>query len=403
MRRLMGLLVLGVLILAGCARSPAPPPPTTITGMPEAPAKVSAGGASETTSAPETAAAESPATGNANPVDVPRVPQPPSSPGLYLYAVDLERGTAEQLVAQPGSKRFPVAASTDGRYLLTLADAVGDPPYGVNGHWEIFDVQANKVVATGPGGFTNYYTAWSGRGFWIDALVHLDLSGNVETYPTLRKAVGLAANQAIVGAAWQSDGNHVVLLVQRQDDAKMADLVWATADGKSVIRSDRPVQPWQSKTGRWAELCLSPDGSRLYLRAASPGTAFIHTDALTFDHWQSLSGAWRDSVTSAEGGGAPATAWSPDGRFLLEGATRVRDADGKDLWAANMATYTAIWKPDSSAFLWPSPSNMDRFRTAELVSPNLGDHAKTLPAAIDGQIMSWLPDGRLLVAWYKFE
>jgi hypothetical protein len=283
---------------------------------------------------------------------------------------------------------FAVAASPDGRYLLVLTEVQQDPPFGASGRWTILDRSTGKVTE-GPQGVYQRVFGWSGRGFWLDPLTHMDLQGQIDHHEALAQ---LAKDAQIVGVAWQADGSHVALVI-KPEDLERADLLWATADGRVLDRADGVVQPFWSKQGAWTELALSPDSQRLYLRAAYPGTALIETEALAFEKWRSLNGEWHQG--DAQGGGAPATLWSPDGRFLYEGARRLFDREGSLLRSFDTSLCMGTWLPDSAGLLCTSEWANDRLGSARRIS--LDGQSEGLPYAIGGQVLGWLPDGRLLV------
>lgn len=322
------------------------------------------------------------------------VPTSPKEPGLYLFAVDLGSGEAESLLVRQDVPELLGAASADGRYLLLLTEAELDPPYGAMGQWVILDRETDRVIP-GPAGATGRAVGWSGRGFWVDQLTHLDLQGQVESYEGLRRQLMLERSQ-IVGSAWQADGSHVVLVIL-PEGAQLADLVWASAAGSTVERVSSVVQPWYGKTGFWTDLALSPDGALLYLRGVAPGRALIRTDRLTFDQWQSLGDGWTTPKLNNEGGGMPPTSWSPDGSLLLEWGQRLYDRTGALLWSADSWGGHNLWAPDGTGFIWTAGVG----EAGQWFS--LDGQSKSLGFAISGQVLGWLPDGRLLVAQVVYE
>lgn len=161
--------------------------------------------------------------------------------------------------------------SPDGRYVLFFGSPTDEAvePYLLDRNGN--QLHPGKRLQMKPG-----LVSWSGHGFWIDTLVHLDLTLQVNTCPQLRQALGLNADTQLVAASVSADGSRVAALVGPArigltDRTFSLDLILARADGTGVVRVAKAVQPWFTQNGPRGLIALSPDGSQLAIAAESPG------------------------------------------------------------------------------------------------------------------------------------
>lgn len=376
-RTLVALLL--VLLLAGCARSPQAPS--------QAPARAPAG--------PEHApVAVQPAPQPAAPPDpAPPPVRPAQEPVLTVWAVDLTEKVEPEVLYQRQGPFELLAVSPDGRHWLL--EKVTD--YFGGGILYLLDRQSGELRESPLGEVWPREARWSGRGFWVDWLVHLDLNGQVDRYPALREAAGLNDRElTLLRASFSADGRRVALAMmdRRVDPLKQAsvDLVIANADGSGLVRVPRVAQPMAifGKTGGFVLLDMAPNGEHLVLLSRSPGLALISTATPQREHWHPLLQPFVPVQTDDEGGPPGRTSWAPDGKHVwVPVPGQILAPDGQ-LVAATTGWLGGLWTPDG--------------RGVVTLAVGEGVHLTTLDGAErpfttpeGSRPVGFLPDGRLLV------
>lgn len=335
------------------------------------------------------------------------ITQPPASTGVSqpvtprptttLQAVDPSGNkTPEKMFTSPQSLTS-AAMSPDARYVMMYAPN-GDQvtPFVLDRNSG--QLQQGKPMQIQPGNVT-----WSGRGFWVDGLTHLNLDLHVETNPKLRKALGLDDGMQLVAASFSADGNRVAALVgpARIDQTQPAlslDLILAKADGSSMVRVAKAVQPWWTPTrGPVALLSLSPDGSQLAITAESPRAALVNTSNPERAKWKAPSNMTVGGPGPTDQHTSPPGAkplWSPDGQHVWMPAVGIVATDLTVTVAASSSDWGLAWQPDGKGILLGMPS------ATYGVAKVSGEMTK-LALPPDVRPIGYLPDGRLLAETHQ--
>lgn len=310
-----------------------------------------------------------------------------------VRAIDPVSGQAEVILNHPDPLVL-LGASPDGRYLLLeKEDRTNDAAVGVPC---LYDRSTGELHVGQQLQITPRAVAWSGSGFWLDWLVHLDLDLKVNTYPRLRERLSLGENRRLVSASFSRDGQRVAALVvneQLADGGSLnADLVIGMADGGELRVIEQVVQPWFGKSGYVADLALSPEGDWLILRGASPGTALISTTEPARERWKPLLGDFvGPGPHYLQPDMGPSIRWSPDGSHVWYPTTTLGDRSGQVVARLPEPFMWALWRPDSKALLLTSFE-----KKARLVSPE--GNVQKLAVTLDSEPLAMLSDGRVLVS-----
>lgn len=324
---------------------------------------------------------------------------PPETPavGVQVWAVNINNGqTAAELLYSSDEPLLLVGLSPDGRYWLfeKIPDQVRGAPRGFS-----YLLDRNTGVLT-EGPQVDIHPAkviWSGRGFWVNALLHLSLDLQVEEYAALRESIGLTKERRLLAASFTANGTKVALVVHDQQlnpSEATADLIWADAQGHILARADRSVQPmgFFGKSGPLVDLAVSPDGDLLVLVSASPGLALIETAALEREQWRPLSRPFKPPVPLKDSFAWPTgLIWAPDGGHIFVPSGGIFERSGREAVALLEASpHKAVWRPDNTGVVITESGAAAKLR---LVTIDGTGHSFIFPAQAKG----FLPDGRLLM------
>jgi hypothetical protein len=319
-------------------------------------------------------------------VDPPIVPAPRVA--NTLLAVDPSGALSPEILVTPEPSQMPAAVSPDGRYVLMYApvDEQQMTPY-------LLDRISGQLHQGEP--LHIHHMLWSGRGFWIDWLVHMDLQGQIDTYPQLRQALGLNDGNQLVAASFSADGSRVAALVgpTHMDPHELSlDLILAKADGTSLVRVAKAIQPWYTQQGASAAVSLSPDGTQVAISAESPRAALVKTADPNRARWQA-PGTMKigGPVPTAQHTSPPGVSslWSPDGRYVWMPMVGIVARDGTVNAPESSDGWGLAWRADSTEILL-----LGQPSAAGVAKVGGGVTQVTLPA--NTRPLGYLPDGRVL-------
>lgn len=324
----------------------------------------------------------------------PKPEQPKTQGSLTVSAVDVTGQAAPELLYEQQEPFLLVAASSDGRHWLL--QKVLDPWYG--GVLYLLDRNTGELKEGPDVGGWPREAVWSGRGFYIDWLVHLDLSLQVDTYPALRQAMGLREqDDRLIKASFSADGERVVVaIIDRTVDPfgqASVDLVFANASGIQLQRIPRVAQPMaiSGKSGGFVLLRMAPDGSRAVLLSRSPGLALIDTANPRRENWKPLLQPFLPPQPGDEGGPPADILWAPDSRHVWVPAPNAILTTGGEGAGAAGGWLGHFWTPDGKGFLAQGAGD-------GLYLTHLDGQKTVVTIPARSRPVSFLPDGRLLVA-----
>jgi WD40 repeat protein len=199
---------------------------------------------------------------------------------------------------------------------------------------------------------------------------------------------------------WKPDGSLVKVLSGHSDQVN--ELSWspdgktlASASSDGTIRlwdeGENPQQVLESQVGRAFAVDWSPDGQIL------ASASIVTTTNPTVQWWDAGDQIVKTLGTSFSGGKFYNLAWSPDGKYLLGGATdyKLWRADGEQVfWLQGCAHCTPSWAMD-----WSPDSRLwavgDESGNVEIYS-NAGEKIARVVDQSSVNSLAWSPDGQLL-------
>ena len=206
----------------------------------------------------------------------------------------------------------------------------------------------------------------------------------------------LSGHTDLVGQlAWSPDGQLLASSAGRFDTHPLTDLsirLWRP-DGT-------PVAVLTGHTQRVTALTWSPDGQTL-ASGSLDGTILASGSIVTFPHptvqwWNGAGQIIQTLSTEGSGGKFYNLAWSPDGRYLVGGATDYKEweASGQLVGTAGYPGGTPSW-----GLAWSLDSQRwaigDESGRVEIHS-NLGAVITTLVDTSGVDVLAWSPDSRVL-------
>lgn len=315
-------------------------------------------------------------------------------PNVQVWAVDpTGRKEPEVLFSRPDSLVL-MGTSPDGRYWL-FERVMGEAPGSPRGFSYLYDHETDQLLEGPRVEILPAAVAWSGRGFWVNWLVHLNLDLTVDDYPLLRDTLGLA-RQNLLAASFTPDGRRVAILAISEETktGPRADLILANSDGTGEQRVSGAVQPWWGKAGYYSYLKLSPDGDRAILLCKVPGDALINTSRPARESWKPLFGPFveDDSPDKQESGPPGYPVWAPDGAHVWFPGATILTRDGEVVTRLADTSPWAVWNRNGTALITGGRPGTRSLRLVTLGADvrefELPDWA--VPAA-------FLPDERILV------
>jgi|GEM_PF-6896041 len=297
----------------------------------------------------------------------------PVEPGTRLWVIDPTGVEGEKLVFQHPEPLHLYATSPDGRWWLlvkSLAEYKGDYraiPY-------LYD-QSTGELREGSQRDIRGTVRWSGQGFFINRLVHMDLAFEEERYPEVREALALKPGEReLIDFTTGADGNRFVALVGHPwDDRQPLDLVIGTLDGSSMAIVHQVMKGVATQSGVIAHASISPDGQWLTLAAGEESYLIPTADGADREAWIALQPG-------------QAAEWSPHSRSFVLGG-KVYDLTGRPVGSLPQG---GIWHPDGERLIDPgriyAPSLLVGLDGSS-IELNLPDYAWPT---------GFLPDGRVL-------
>lgn len=295
-------------------------------------------------------------------------------PGLRVWAVDpTGRRPPELLLEQPRDLML-AGISPDGRYLL-LVQALGQEKGDDTAVPYLFDRTTGTL---NQGGQTAIRTAaWSGNGFYIDWLTHLDLQLKETHLDPLAGALHLQEGEReVISISFAVDSNRFVALVgPRWKPGEPVDLVQGNRDGTGLTVLPKAVYGTDTQMGTVAAIALSPDGQYAALTDRA-GAALVRLSDPAPEQWVRVA----SSSFPIE--------WAPDSAHVWFGTGQILDLTGKPVLDTG-AKYNLVWQPDGKGGVVSGYDGLHSFR--------LDDSTDDLQAPAASQARGFLPDGRLVV------
>lgn len=300
----------------------------------------------------------------------------PREPKLRIWAIDPEGAqTAPELLFgwdRPGTNL--VATSADGRYLLLathLGQGKGD--YAAIPH--LLDRESGHLTTGAEIQLRN--PVWSGEGFWLDHLRHLNLDGTLTTYPALIEALGESAEREIRSSA--IGGTKVVALIGKPRTPDLFDLAWGALDGSAVQHLSGLIQPHETQMGNIAAVALSPDGRYIAVTGWQPYGLIIDTTNPERERWVEFEVPPDRLILNL--------AWAPDSAHVLIDGYGVIDLDGELL---RLVEGFATWSPKGGLL-----RRLGDTTTWQIIWLEGGEQSFAAP---DGWPVGFLPDGRVITS-----
>lgn len=297
-------------------------------------------------------------------------------PGTRIWAVDPAGKAPAELLADLPKPLFWSGMSPDGRYLL-LAEQLGQYKGDYTAIPYLLDRQDGSLKQ-GPKTSVRF-AYWSGNGFHIDKLLHLDLGLQVERRDALAKALGLKEREReIIDISFAADGKRFAALVGQGWNAQPAplDLVQGNLDGTNLSVVPGVLHGTDTQIGTVAHLGLSPDGQWLAL-AGRDGAALARAADPAPEQWIRFPANYE-------------IVWAPDSRHVRFGVGGVFDLSGKPVLPVEQAR-GLVWQDGQGGVIFYHGVEVDLFRL---------DGARSRLEVPDFAIpRAFLPDGRLLV-WH---
>lgn len=294
-----------------------------------------------------------------------------------MWAIDLGGKEQPSILFTKQEEITVRGISPDGRYVLLVKQlglAKGDLralPY-------LLDRQTGQLTGGKEMEINLDALAWSGRGFWVNWLVELDLQLGVNTHEALRQAVGSGKETRLVEAVVSADGSKVAALLAGADDRM--DLVVGDTKGSHLLRITAAVKARQSQGDPMALVLISPDGKYVGIIGESPQGALVNTANPEPKAWvQFRRDAWPMDRPS----------WSPDSAHLFIPGTGVIDLTGTLVLAERER---GIWNRDGSGLIIPG-------KPYKIIS--LGGSATTVDGPADTWAHGFLPDGKLIISRFE--
>jgi dipeptidyl aminopeptidase/acylaminoacyl peptidase len=296
-------------------------------------------------------------------------------PGIQIWAVDVAGKQEPELLLERQPKPLMLQGfSPDGRYLL-LTEQLGQYKGDYTAIPYLLDRSTGNVQQ---GAQTNVRMAqWSGHGFFIDRLAHLDLQLKETRLDSLAAALGLKEQEReIIDIAFTPDGERFAALVGRNWAEEPLDLVLGNVGGSDLTIQPRAITGMATQIGTLAWIALSPDRQMVGL-SGTEGTVLVPVAKPAPENRVLLSAAQGRGLT-----------WSPDSAHVWVDNAGLFDRSGKVLVKAD-GGYPVLWLPDGTGVV---PRGFD-----QLVRTGLDGTSVPLKAPDWGVPAGFLPDGRLLV------
>lgn len=318
---------------------------------------------------------------------------------VSVWAVDPRGQKAPEVIFTRTDPMVLATISPDSRWLLF------DRPLILTRGFRqarpfILDRQSGAVKEGQPREMRPESAAWSGSGFWIDGLVHLDLNLKERSATPLSKQMDVGVEgRRLVSASVTGDGRRFAALVGKTEnyrarDALMAlDLYIGSPDGAGVQMVPSAAQPWSLETCCSAALVLAPDGSRGVLMAESPKAALFDTAHPQVDRWVPLGdtrigGSVRMEQRLAPPAGRPR--WTEDSKYVWVPPGAVYTRDGSLAFALPISARAAAWNPAGTLLAAADGKTCCTLVDLDGKATEIKGPPQALPAG-------FLPDGRLMV------
>lgn len=328
----------------------------------------------------------------------PRVPPesplgPKPAPTFTVWAVDpTEERPPEVLMSKPEALEM-LGASPDGPFWL-LMNVQTVESGAMSGELSLYNLETGEM-REGPWTDSTLWPArWSGSGFWVRPLVHVDLQLRIQPDPLLATSSVITDVRQIIDGGFSRDGRRAAFLVMREGrmDTRSVDLVILETGGTEPQILPNVVQPWFGKAGAHACLSMSPNGNRLVILSQSPGAALVET-ALP-DQWLPLLGDFTAprpvfDQTAAPGGCAQ---WTDDGTLFWLPGRRVMSASGEVRDQLPGESTWAVWSIDGSVLV-AAGGQLDRMQIYKT-----DGQVRTFASPEAARAFAILPDGRILTA-----
>ncbi len=286
-----------ILLLAGCTAPPTAPGPAAPLPEPTSPGRPK----------PEPASPEPQA---------PEGPKEPVLPGTWVWAVDPTGQREPELLLQHEKPLAFRATSPDGRWWL-LIESLGEYKGDYRAIPYIYD-QSTGEWKQGPQIDQRGAARWSGHGFFINRMLHMDLNFQLDGFDAIRETLGLKAEEReLIDFSTADDGLHYAALAGHPwNDQTALDLVIGTLDGAEPVIVPEAIPGAAFQIGVLAYARLSPDGQWLFLMGRESGYLLPVAEAADREAWIPLPHEWREAN------------WSPDSQSVEVGGI-VYDLTGK--------------------------------------------------------------------------
>lgn len=298
--------------------------------------------------------------------------------GTRIWAVDPTGKAANELLVDLKQPLFWAGMSPDGRYLL-LTEQLGEYKGDYTAIPYLLD-RADGSLKQGPKSSVRF-AVWSGTGFQIDRLLHLDLNLRVESRDALAAALGLKPDtREIIDISFAPDGKRFAALVGKRwsGPPEPVDLVMGNLDGSGLTVVPKVITGVATQIGDLAYLALSPDGQWLAI-SGQEGTALARTAAPAPDGW-----VWLQKENTLGTG----MEWAPDSRHIRVGQGGVYNLTGNPVFQVE-SNWGLVWRDGRGGVAYTH-----LWRAGQFGLSGVGAEVKLPDFSIP---RAFLPDGRLLV------